>query len=80
MVNLFDNFLKLLKPFFSGCGEQCHEITMIENWRGQRENDKRWTVYSQSGERWGERAETKATANRERYYSHNLRDKRSARF
>ncbi len=40
---------------------------MTVNWKEQGEKDEQRTVYSQSGERWGERAETNLTANGERY-------------
>jgi hypothetical protein len=64
MVDLLDNFLNPLKLFF-GCDKQFPEIAMREICGGSGENDEQRTSYSQSGERWGERAETKASRNGE---------------
>jgi hypothetical protein len=43
------------------------KITMMENGRGWGKNDERQTDYSYSGERWGERSESKVFSNREHY-------------
>jgi hypothetical protein len=56
---------------------------MIDNGREKGEKNEQQTCYSLSSERWGGRAEIKASTNRDCYkniQSQNLCDKRSASY
>ncbi len=62
-MDLLDKFPEYFKAF-SGCSERFHETAVTENRKGKERKMNSRHGYSQPEEKWGERAEIKASAKR----------------